>query len=57
MGISEAFQIAGEVYIIGIIIALCIAALIKLICYSVNRSEAKEEEKTQMVNAEGRGAK
>jgi len=57
MSVTEAFQIAGEVYIMGIIIALGIAALIKLICYSVSRSEAKQEEKAQLVNAEEGGAK
>jgi len=57
MSVTDAFQIAGEVYIMGIIIALGIAALIKLICYGVNRSEAKEEEKARIVNAEEGGAK
>jgi len=42
MSIGGAFQMAGEIYILGIVIALGMAALIKLICFCINKSEQKD---------------
>ena len=47
MSVGEAFQMAGEIYVLGIAIALGLAALIKLICYIINRSEQKAEAAAQ----------
>ena len=53
MSVGEAFQMAGEIYIMGIVIALGMAALIKLICFGINRSELKAASKTQMIDDKG----
>ena len=49
MLIGEVFKTAGEIYLMGIVIAIGIAALIKLICYCINRSEQNAKPKTLMV--------
>jgi len=41
MGVGEAFLTAGQIYGIGFVIALGMAALIKLISYVIGRSEAR----------------
>ena len=41
MSVGEAFGVAGEVYVLGIAIALGMAALIKLINYVISRSDRK----------------
>jgi len=53
MSVGEAFQTAGEIYVLGVVIALGMAALIKLICYLINRSEQKTEAKTQAADSGG----
>ena len=41
MSVGEAFLMSGQVYVLGVAIALGMAALIKLICYVIDRK--KEE--------------
>jgi len=41
MTVGEAFALSGQVYVMGVAIALGMAALIKLICYIIDRSEKK----------------
>ena len=41
MSVGEAFHMAGEIYVLGIAIALGLAALIKLISFIIERSEKK----------------
>ena len=53
MSVGEAFGIAGEIYVLGIIIALGMAALIKLINHVIGRSEEKAKVAAQQ--AENRG--
>ena len=48
MSVGEAFLLSGQVYVMGAAIALGMAALIKLICFVIDRSDAKR--------AAGRGA-
>jgi len=57
MTVVEAFKMAGEIYLFGIVIALGIAALIKLICFYINRSEEKAKLKSPTIDCEGGGAK
>ena len=41
MSVGEAFLLSGQVYVMGAAIALGMAALIKLICFVIDRGEAK----------------
>ena len=45
MSVGEAFLTAGQIYVMGFAIALGIAAIIKLICVVIQRSDAKEAAK------------
>ena len=47
MSVGEAFLMSGQVYVLGVAIALGMAALIKLINYVIGRSEQKEAARTQ----------
>ncbi|MCL1896901.1 MAG: hypothetical protein FWG03_10200 [Clostridiales bacterium] len=57
MSVGEAFMMSGQVYVLGIAIALGMAALIKLICFVIDRSDRKAEAKAQAAAGEGGGAK
>ena len=41
MSVGEAFLTAGQIYVMGFAIALGMAAIIKLICVVISRSDAK----------------
>jgi len=41
MTIGEAFVMSGQIYVMGAAVALGMAALIKLICYVIDRNEKK----------------
>ena len=45
MSVGEAFLTAGQIYVMGFAIALGMAAVIKLICVIIKRSDAKEAAK------------
>ena len=45
MTVGEAFLTAGQIYVMGFAIALGIAAIIKLICVVIQKSDAKEAAK------------
>ena len=47
MSVGEAFGVAGEVYVLGVAIALGMAALIKLICYVIDKSDQRAAAKAQ----------
>ena len=53
MSVGEAFLMSGQIYVLGIAIALGMAALIKVICYVINRSEQKAVAKTQVAGNGG----
>jgi len=53
MLVGEVFKTAGEIYLMGIVIAIGLAALIKLICYCIDRSEQNAKPKAQTVDAAG----
>ena len=53
MSVGEAFLMSGQVYVLGIAIALGMAALIKLICYVIDKSDQKAEIKAQSSGSEG----
>jgi len=55
MSVGEAFQTAGEIYVLGIAIALGMAAIIKLICFLINRSDQKIEAKERAAGGGGGG--
>lgn len=42
MTVGESFIMAAEVYVLGIVIALGMAALIKLINYIIKKTDKKE---------------
>ena len=56
MSVGEAFMMSGQIYVLGIAIALGMAALIKLICYVIDRSDRKAEAKAEAAGSEGGGA-
>lgn len=41
MTVGEAFLMSGQVYVMGAAVALGMAALIKLICYVIDRNDKK----------------
>ena len=53
MTVNEAFAMAGQVYVMGVAIALGIAAMIKFICVVIDRSEQKTAVKAQASGKEG----
>ena len=55
MGVGEAFMLSGQVYVMGAAIALGMAALIKLICYIIDRSDAKQAARAQDTAEKGGG--
>ena len=48
MSVGEAFLTAGQIYAMGFIIALGMAAVIKLICVIIKKSDAKAAAKATM---------
>ena len=56
MTVSEAFLMSGQIYVMGVAIALGMAALIKLICVVIERSDKKTAEKDQIACKEGGAA-
>ena len=52
MSVGDAFLMSGQVYVLGIAIALGMAALIKLISYIIDRSDRKAEGDTKASAAE-----
>ena len=52
MTVGEAFLMSGQVYVMGVAVALGIAAMIKLICYIIDRSESKTKSKVHTVGEE-----
>ena len=56
MGVGEAFILSGQVYVMGAAIALGMAALIKIICYVIDRSEAKQAAPPNGTGQEGDSA-
>ena len=55
MSVGEAFMMSGQIYVLAIAIALGMAALIKLICFVIERSDRKAESKAQAHAAAGEG--
>jgi hypothetical protein len=55
MSVGEAFLVSGQIYVLGFAIALGMAALIKLINYTISRSDAKEAVKAAKAAAEAGG--
>ena len=53
MSVGEAFLMSGHVYVLGTAIALGMAALIKLICYVIDRSDKKAAMKAEPSGNEG----
>ena len=51
MSVGQAFLMSGQIYVLGIAIALGLAALIKLINYIISRSEQKARAVTQGVDS------
>ena len=43
MGVGEAFLLSGQIYVMGAAIALGMAALIKLICFVIDRDRGGKE--------------
>ena len=56
MSVGEAFLMSGQVYVLGVAIALGMAALIKLICYVIDKSDQKAAHKAQASGEEGGAA-
>lgn len=56
MSVGEAFITTGQIYVMGFAIALGLAALIKLICYVINKVEAKAAKNTAAVDQGGNAA-
>jgi len=56
MGVGEAFIMAGHIYVLGAVIALGMAALIKLICFVIDRSDKKAAARLKAAGGEGGAA-
>jgi len=56
MDVGQAFQMCGEIYVVGIAISLGMAGLIKLIVVVIGRSERKSRKKAQLPENEGGAA-
>ncbi len=56
MGVGESFLLAGQVYVLGIAIALGMAALIKLINYIIRKADQRAALKTPAETNQGGAA-
>jgi hypothetical protein len=53
MGVGEAFLLSGQIYVMGAAIALGMAALIKFICFMIDRGETKNASESGVIDNKG----